>query len=164
MKVADHHGLEELEAWERREPVARRRVRLRTLVLAKRGRTAPQIVEALGISRRSVQRVVERYNREGLAVLDDRPGRGRKQRLSEDQVDAFRQRVDAGPTEVDGVCAFTGEHLRGVLEREFGVLYSLNGVYALLHRHGYSCLMPRPRHEDADPAAQAAFQKTSVNV
>lgn len=72
MKVADHHGLEELAALERREPVTRRRVRLRTLVLAKRGKTAPQIVEALGISRRSVQRVVERYNRQGLAVLDDR--------------------------------------------------------------------------------------------
>ncbi|MFC1781069.1 transposase [Planctomycetota bacterium] len=38
-----------------------------------------------------------------------------------------------------------------LLEREFGVVYSLWGVYDLLHRLGYSCLCPRPQHEKADP-------------
>ncbi|UCE48281.1 MAG: winged helix-turn-helix domain-containing protein, partial [Phycisphaerales bacterium] len=46
-------------------------------------------------------------------------------------------------------------------EKEFGVLYTLDGVYKLLHRLGYSCLKPRPRHEKADPAVQQAFKKTS---
>jgi len=40
------------------------------------------------------------------------------------------------------------------------VRYALSGLYGLLHRLGYSWLVPRPRHPKADPAAQAAFKKT----
>ena len=52
-----------------------------------------------------------------------------------------------------------GPDVRRILEREFGVMYTLQGVYDLLHRLGYSSLMPRPRHKDADPVAQEAFKK-----
>jgi len=38
--------------------------------------------------------------------------------------------------------------------------YRLSGVYALLHRLGYRCLMPRPRHPKADSQAQEAFKKS----
>ena len=46
-----------------------------------------------------------------------------------------------------------------ILEREFGISYTLDGAYDLLHRLGYSCLKPRPRHERADPAAVEAFKR-----
>ena len=46
-----------------------------------------------------------------------------------------------------------------ILEREFGVKYSLDGAYDLLERLGYSCLAPRPRHEKNDPAAVAQFKE-----
>jgi hypothetical protein len=40
------------------------------------------------------------------------------------------------------------------------------GVYALLHRPGYSCLDPRPRHPKSDPksdpAAREEFKKKSA--
>jgi transposase len=60
----------------------------------------------------------------------------------------------------DGVCTLRAADVRRILEREFGVLYSLKGVYKLLHRLGYSSLAPRPRHRLADPAAREAFKKT----
>jgi len=33
-------------------------------------------------------------------------------------------------------------------------------IYRLLARHGWRKLMPRPRHPQADPQAQAQFKKT----
>lgn len=38
-----------------------------------------------------------------------------------------------------------------ILEKEFGVHYTLDGVYDLLHRLKLSCLVPRPRHRKNDP-------------
>lgn len=161
MHVEDHHSLEALQREEHQETAARRRLHLRTLVLARQGWDAPRITEAVGLSRRTVQRVVERYNQGGLAGLAIRKGRGRKPFLTPPQNAAFLARVEAGPRDDEPVCAFTGHYLRRVLEDEFHVLYSLDGVYELLRRHGYTKLMPRPVHEDADPAAQGDFKKNS---
>ena len=51
-----------------------------------------------------------------------------------------------------------GRDVVAILEREFGVKYSLDGAYGLLERLGYSCLSPRPLHEKNDPAAVADFK------
>jgi len=40
-----------------------------------------------------------------------------------------------------------------ILQKEFGVKYTLNAVYALMHRLELSCLTPRPRHRHNDPVA-----------
>ena len=68
-----------------------------------------------------------------------------------------------GPTEddlVQSISVMHGKDYQRILEKEFGKLYSLNGVYELMHRLGYSWLMPRPQHEKADPQAQEDFKKT----
>jgi transposase len=79
--------------------------------------------------------------------------------LPEDATDRLRRRIDAGANPEDGVCTLRAGQVRSILHAEFGVLDSLCGVYALLHRLGYSCLDPRPRHRKADPEAQEAFKK-----
>ena len=42
-----------------------------------------------------------------------------------------------------GLAAYNGPILREKIQQRFGKLYSLAGVYALLHRLGYNDLMPR---------------------
>ena len=65
-----------------------------------------------------------------------------------------------GPTEADGgVCTLRGLDAVAVLEREFGVAYSLKGAYDLLHRLGFSCLRPRSRHRKNEPAAMDQFRR-----
>ena len=59
-------------------------------------------------------------------------------------------RLDGGALADDGVCTLRGKDIQGILQRSFGVRYSLNGVYNLLWRLGYSSLAPRPRHEEQD--------------
>ena len=158
MEVKDHLPVSELKRLERVEKNADRARRLRILILGIEGWTAPAVAMAVGLSRRICQRWVARYNAEGLAGLDDRRGQSSELPLSEEQVEAFRQRLAAGPTEEDSVCSLRGKDFQRILAEEFNLLRSLPSVYWLLHRLGYSYLRPRPRHRKADPEAIEAFK------
>jgi transposase len=104
---------------------------------------------------------VKRYNHGGIEQLRDKPRPGQPTKLPREMEDAFCSRIEAGPCEQDGVSVLNGPAIKRLLEREFGVVYSLRGVYDLLHRMRYSCLCLRPQHEKADPKAQQEFKKTS---
>ena len=68
----------------------------------------------------------------------------------------------AGPdVERDGVVAWRGGGVRAMVERRFKVKLAPSSAYRLPDGLHLSALVPRPRHGDADPAAQAAFQQTS---
>jgi len=158
MDVKDHLPLSELHRLYRVEKCADRSKRLRIVILAAEGWTAPAVAMAVGFSRRVCQRWVARYNAEGLLGLDDRRGRKSQLPLTEEQEQAFRKRLEAGPTEDDLVGSLRGKDFRRILAEEFGVMRSLPAVYWLLHRLGYSCLRPRPRHRKADLDAIEAFK------
>jgi len=164
MDVAAHRTEQQLQLLLDRELRADQAKRLRTVLLAMRGLTAPEIATCTGFSRRSVQEWVLRYNREGLSGLHTRPGRGRKPPLTPDKVMQFQQRLEAGPLPEDGVCTLRGKDVQRILAREFGKLRSLTAVYGLLHQLGYSSLVPRPQHPRADPAAQELFKKSLASV
>jgi transposase len=159
MRVVDRDSEQQLQQLVEREPRANLARRLRTVLLAKQGYTAGEIAICTGCCLRAAQMWVERYNQEGLAGLENKPGRGRKPPLTPDEADRFQQRLDAGPLPEDGVCTLRGKDVRRILEQEFGQLRSLNAVYGLLHRLGYSSLVPRPQHPQADPLAQDEFKK-----
>lgn len=161
MEVVTHHTEQQLQQLVEGEVRAARAKRLRTVLLAKQGFTAPEVATCTGFSRRSVQDWVARYNRQGLTGLETQPGRGRKPPLTPEQAAQLQQRLDAGPLPEDGVCTLRGLDVQRILQNEFGVLRSLSAVYGLLHRLGYSSLVPRPRHPQADPAAQEEFKKSS---
>ncbi len=145
---------------ESRPKVARR---IQAVAMAQRSLTGAKIAQLTGDDERSIRRWVERYNRDGLDALTDAPRSGRPPKLPRDQEQTFKDRIDAGPTEDDlaqSISVMHGKDYQRILEKEFGKLYSLNGVYELMHRLGYSWLMPRPQHEKADPQAQEDFKKT----
>jgi len=107
----------------------------------------------LGRSRGFVQRWCYVYRDQGLEAVKPTPPPGRPPTLPEDQHEAFKQRILGGPTEADGVCTLRGVDAQRILQDEFGVSYSLNGVYELMHRLNLSVLVPRPEHRKADPDA-----------
>ena len=74
MEVKDHLPLAELERLERSETSAQCAKRLRIVILAMRGFTAPAMAMCVGLSRRICQRWVRRYNEAGLAGLNDLRG------------------------------------------------------------------------------------------
>jgi len=161
MHVEPYHTADQLAGLIRAEPRAKVAQRLSAVRLAALGHTASEVGERVLLSERAVRGWVARYNAGGIAALADRPGRGRKGPLPPDQEERLADRLRAGPTAADGVCALRGEDVRRILADEFGVLRSLQATYDLLHRLGFEPLRPRPRHPKADAAAQAAFKKAS---
>ena len=92
------------------------------------------------------------------AIHPPRPA-GKRPRVHGEIADKLRARLDAGPTVADKVCTLRGKDVQRILRTEMGVKLSLNAAYATLHRLGYSCLAPRPRHEKQNPAAQKQFKE-----
>jgi transposase len=146
---------------------AKQRDRYRVVLIAGRGlggRPAldrEQIAAAVGRSRQFVDQWVGRYRSGGIAALVPRRQPGAARRLTGEQEAQLCAMLDAGPPPEEGIAAYNGPILRERIEQRFGKVYSLAGVYKLLHRLGYNDLMPRPRHPDTDPAALAAFKKAS---
>ena len=163
MHFHDHVTLAELQALARAVAEKRVWVRFQAVILAHQGRSAAAIAEALGCGVRSVQSWVARYNRGGPEALRERPHPGRPPSLAGPELERFRLRLEAGPTPEDGICTFYGPDLRRILAAEFGVALKLQAVYDLLHRHGFSSLMPRPQHKDADEELQAIFKEVIVD-
>jgi transposase len=159
MHVEPHRTPDQLADLIRSEPRARVARRLAAVRLALLGGTAPDVAGQVVLSERQVRAWVARYNAGGPGALADRPGRGRKKALTDDQERRLTDRLRAGPAEADGVCALRGQDVRRILEGEFGVVRCLQAVYDLLHRLGFEPLRPRPRHPQADPAAADAFKK-----
>ena len=159
MDVKSHFPLDELKRLERAEKDADRARRLRIVILAAEGWTAPAVAMAIGLSRRICQRWVQRYNHQGLDGLLDQRGNKSTTLLSSEQESEFRQRLADGPTLSDQVCSLRGKDIQRILAEEFGVWRSLASVYLWLHRLGYSYLRPRPRHRKADAAKLVEFQR-----
>ena len=109
MEVSLHLPLEELVRLERAEKNAARSKRLRIIILALGGYTAPAIAMSLGLSRRICQRWVYRYNEEGLEGLNDRRGEEPQPTLTPQQEQQVCQRLEAGPTPEDQVCSLLVE-------------------------------------------------------
>src|SRR5262245_31346382 len=103
MDVRGHLPLEELVRLERVEKHATRSKRLRIVILALGGYTAPAIAMSVGLSRRVCQQWVARYNAEGLAGLEDRRGHEPKPTLTPEQEQRVCQRLEAGPRLEDQV-------------------------------------------------------------
>ena len=163
MHVEEHQSLEQLRASMKEQRRVREHRRFHAVLLARQGKTAPEIAGQLSCGRRPVQRWIERYNKGGPAGLAEGKRPGRPARLKAEQEAAFCRRLEAGPQPADGTCAFHGKDLQRILAGEFEVLLTLNAVYGLLHRLGYSRLCPRPRHPQSDSQAQADFKKTRQN-
>jgi transposase len=146
---------------------AKQRDRYRVVLIAGRGLGTQaelqreQIAAAVGRSRQFVDEWVGRYRRGGIDALVPKRQPGAARRLSAQEEAQLCQMLEAGPPPQEAIAAYNGPILREKIEQRFGKLYSLNGVYKLLHRLGYNDLMPRPRHPHTDPAALEAFKKTS---
>ena len=142
MYVEGHQALEHLQGLAQTIPQKRVWRRFQAVILAKQGRTAADIAQSLGCSRRAVKNWVAQDNRGGVAALRERPHPGRPRRLAPDQYPRLTERLDAPPRPEDGAGTLRGLDVQRILEQEFGVVLSLQAVYDLLHR-----LTLAPQHD-----------------
>src|SRR5512135_146017 len=101
MFVADYHTLQQLQDLAQAIPQKRLWRRVQAVLLAKQGRTAEDIAQALGCSLRAIKNWVTQYNRGDIAALHERARSGRPPRLDPQEylrtdnasLIGFRQRI-----------------------------------------------------------------------
>lgn len=159
MDVTAHHtnDIDELRRRIRNTTNAKQRDRYRVVLLAIQGLTAPQITDKLDRSRAFVQRWTYIYRDHGIDAIYEQSRSGAPPKLRREDEPAFRDRINNGPIETDGVYALRGKNVQRILQEEFGVKYTLDGAYAVLHRLGFSRLRPRPKHRKNDPQKMAQW-------
>lgn len=162
MNVELYHTTEELKKLFRSEADPRVATRIRAVYLALMDKTAPQIAQLLGYTRRTIQKWVYAYNRHGIDGLREGSGRGSRSKLNADQIQWLRQKIEEGPDPNDGVCVFHAADIQRIIKNQFGVDYHVRSVRKLLKRMGYSYVSSRPQHPKGDPEARKAFKKNSV--
>ena len=158
MFIENHHSSEHLKQLIRKQTNAKMAMRLQVVLLAMEGKTSVEIPMLLPLSRRTVQKCVFRYNRYGLKGLQDNYIGGNSVKLNQQQKQKITNYIDAQANDISGGVRRASD-LQDWIKENTGVMYSLSGVYYLLHSMGYSCLIPRPRHHKADPKAQQEFKK-----
>ena len=148
---------DELARIAKKEPNPRVRQRLLAVRLVVMGNTVPQAAKAVGLKQRQSRNWIHRFNAEGVNGLRDRPRPGQPVKLPRQKEQAFRERIEKGAGQKDPTRNLRVKDIQRILREEFGADYCLGGTYFLLHRLGFSSLVPRPRHSKADPQAQAEF-------
>ena len=131
----------------------RRRQWLQGLWLLRRGWGVDAVADAVGAGRRTVERWIDWYRTGGLAgVLAHRQGgHGQPARLTAEQREQLADEVATGRFR-------TAAEIRAWIGEAFGVAYRPGGAYSLLGRLRCHPKVPRPMHEKANPAAQAAWK------
>ena len=158
-EAGDVARLEALIAAERH---ADRRDHYRIALLALRGREKREIADLLGVVTSTVEQWAYRYRDGGIEALKGKKRGGSKPKLRGEDAARLAARLDAGPTAKDKVCTLRGKDVQRIAREELRQEISLAAAYRTLHRLGYSCLAPRPRHEKQDLAAQKKFKEESA--
>jgi transposase len=143
-----------LKARYRSEGRADRRLRLHGLWLLRAGRSVDETAALVGVHRRTVDRWVDWYRTGGLGgVLAHRQGgRGRARKLTVAQEAQVAAEVATGRFA-------TATAIGAWIHTTFSADFRPGGVSSLLRRLRAKPKVPRPRHVQADPAAQEAWQR-----
>ena len=155
---------DELAKFAKKEPNPRVRQRLLAVRLVVMGNNVPQAAKAVGLKQRQTRNWIHRFNAKGINGLRDRPRPGQPVKLPPQKEQAFRERIEKGAIQKDPTSNLRVKDIQRILQEEFGADYCLGGTYFLLHRLGFSSLVPRPRHPQADLQAQAKFKKNAAGV
>ena len=141
----------------------RKNARVERRILALRmiaaGQLAVDIAPIVGVDERTVRDWVQKYNSEGVSSLRYDACKGSQSHLSPEAEEELKEAIRQGPPPEMKISVWRGWALQRWIHEKFGVEYSESGVYFLLHRLGFSSLMPRPVHPESDASAQDDFKK-----
>lgn len=155
-------SISEVEASFRRERDAVRRSHLQVIWRLLSGDPVDDVVRMSGYSRRWVNVLIDRWNRDGLAGLGDRrrDNDGAKPLLDTAGLVALAEALERAPA--DGGL-WNGRKVAAWMSAYLDREVSTKRGFDYLHRLGYSLQQPRPRHDKAaGPEDCAVFKKNST--
>lgn len=124
------------------------------------GERVVELAEQLDVSRGSVNRWLQWYERLGIPGLQTCKPPGLPSKLTAEQRAELVELVEAGPMAAGyGSGVWTGPMIADLIEARFGYRYHNHSVPPLLHKLGFSVQRPRKRLARADLDAQAFWVK-----
>lgn len=119
--------------------------RAQMVLLSSQGKTATEIAELWGLTGQCVRKVINRFNREGMAGLPDRPRRGRPRKTDDRYVALLKGAVQADPHALGyPFGCWTLDRLREHLARKTRVMLSPAHLSRLMAEH--HIVYRRPKH------------------
>lgn len=126
------------------------------------GLPSRKVEELFQTSFKQITNWVHRFEREGIDGLRDKPGRGRKSALSEDQRQALSDLLMTESPIDHGYNSqtWTGPMLIDWVKNRFGIEYKKAQIYNIIKKLGFSYQKAKGIYPEADPQAQQVFKET----
>jgi transposase len=120
-------------------------------------RKAEEIAKCVGVSKSLVQKIISRYNREGIHAIEIKSCGGRyHEYMSREEekkfLGPFFERAERGELT-------TTRQIHQAYEEQIGKKVPESTIYRILDRHDWRKVMPSSVHPKADIEAQEAFKK-----
>lgn len=123
------------------------RDRMRAVILRRQGKTFREIASTLNRSLDFVKCWNDRFKSQGAPGLESlRPQKVITKKLTLEQREELRKRINRGPQEADGVSVFTIPFIQKILSIEFGVNCSVSTISKTLRAMNFRKVKPRPIH------------------
>ena len=140
------------------DEAVRRRVRAGRMLLA--GKTPAQAAAAVGVARQTAYTWKAVLDEGGIDALRDMPTRGRPARLDDEQLQALARVLLQSPTEHGfGTELWTLKRVGVVVQRMFGVEFSLSQIWRILGALGFSVQKPERRALERDEGAVQTWKR-----
>jgi transposase len=135
--------------------------RLHGLLLISQGLDCYQVAQWLGQNPTTVQRWVHRFERRGLAGLEEGERSGRPPRLTAPQLRKVDRDLRRSPRQFGyPQNLWDGKLLAHHLDQAYGLRLGSRQCQRLFHHLRFRLRKPRPVIAQADPVAQVRYKKT----
>jgi len=136
-------------------------IRLYAVYQVSLGVSSRKLEEIYQTSFKQITNWVHRFESEGIDGLIDKPGRGRKSRLSDDQKKELLEIVlNESPTIYQyNTETWTGPLVMELIKKKYGISYQKAQVYNILKRLGLSYQRAKGFYSEADLEKQKDFKE-----
>ena len=134
--------------------------RIDVIALICNGHAVNYVAGLFGINSTTVQRWIHRLNESGFQGLKDRPGRGRRSKLNNNDRLRLKSELEKSPKDLGyDQARWDGKLLSHHLKVKYGVELKVRQCQNLFKKLDFSLQRPRKMPVGADPKKQEAFKK-----
>ena len=138
--------------------------RLHGVLLVAQGVSCPEVGRLLGDAPRSVEYWVHRFERDGLAGLQEGERSGRPSRLNGQPLQHLNRVLRAKPSDAGmRVNLWDGKTLSAWIDKEYGIQLGTRQCQRLFRQFAFRLRKPRPLLAKADPERQKRHKKNSAS-
>lgn len=118
--------------------------------------------ELYNTSFKQITNWVHQFEQGGIEGLRDKPGRGRKSQLSDEQYERVRQVLINETPENHGfnTVTWTGPLLIEYIKNEFGISYKKAQIYNIIKSLGFTYQKGKGTYPESDQLAQESFSES----